>query len=323
MSNLKQILLDYNICIDNKWLDEYVKLIDNNKSTKRIKYQTQRHHFIPLYYYKWCNNNLDKKRKDLEKISNSDKNNFIINLKYTDHILAHYYLALCAKRDLDLCANIKTISYICGNKFKKLNNINDIEFSLYEFLNNVEFYNELYTQANLKKSVFNKGIKKKCVSYNGVNKKIPINEVETYLKNGWKLGWEYSEYYIKRHHKPHSKETRERMSESHKGKPSNMLGKHFSPETIEKLKIVHGGENNGMYGKHHKKESCEKISNYMQEKYNITEDIKNKIIELYKNEGKSFYYIHNNLKIGVRSILRVLYNARLISEEELKNKYKK
>ena len=324
MLKLKQILLNYNLCIDNEWLQKYVDLIFNNIETKRVKYETQKHHFIPIYYYKWLNNdNLNKKRKELEKISSTDKNNFIVNLKYTDHILAHYYLALCAKKDLDLCANIKTISYIRCNKFKKLTCCTDVKSSLDDFINNLEFYNDLYTKAILKKTIFNKGIKKKCVSRDGVNKRIPLDEVEEYLQNGWKLGWKYSDYYIKRHKKPHSEDIRKRMSESHKGKSSGMLGKHFSQETIEKLKIAHGGKNNGMYGKHHKTESCEKISKHMQEKYNINEDIKNKIINLYKNEGKSFYYIHTKLKIGVRSILRVLYNEGLISEEDLKNKYKK
>ena len=93
-------------------------------------------------------------------------------------------MALCAKKDLDLCANIKTISYICVNKFKKLNCTQDIKVSLDDFINNLEFYNELYNKALFKKVVFNKGIKKKCVSRNGVNKRIPISELEEYLLNG-------------------------------------------------------------------------------------------------------------------------------------------
>ena len=326
MNDLKQILINYKICIDNEWLTKYVELIYNNIDSTPIKYRTQGHHVIPLYYYRWTNkNNKNKGRQELEKIAAKDENNFIVNLIYTDHILAHYYLALCACNDIDLYANIKTIKFIANNKFNDANISSKqyIRECLNNFINNLSLYQELYEKSMKEQVRFQPKEKMKCISHDGVNKKVPLSKLSEYLDNGWELGWVYSDLYIQAHSRPHSDATKQKMSNSHKGKSSNRLGKHFSQETIEKLKIAHGGENNGMYGKHHKKESCEKISNYMQEKYNITEDIKNKIIDLYKNEGKSFYYIHNNLKIGIRSILRVLYNAGLISEEELKNKYKK
>lgn len=50
-----------------------------------MKFKTQLHHIIPRKYYTY--NKLE--------INNSREN--LVNLLYKDHILAHYYLALCAK----------------------------------------------------------------------------------------------------------------------------------------------------------------------------------------------------------------------------------
>ena len=325
MNDLKQILINYKICIDNEWLTKYVELIYNNIDSSPIKYRTQGHHVIPLYYYRWANEkNNNKGREELEKIAAKDENNFIVNLIYTDHILAHYYLALCACNSIDLYANIKTIKFIANNKFNDAN-ISSKQYimeCLNDFINNLSLYQELYEKAMKEQVNFQPKEKMKCISLNGVNKRVTLSKLSEYLDNGWQLGWVYSDLYIQTHSKPHSDVTRQKMSNSHKGKPSNMLGKHFSDETIEKLKLVHKGKNNGMYGKKHSKEVCQKISEHMQLKYNITEEIKDTIISLYTKNKKSLHYISKHLHVGVKSVMRVLYNEGLLSEYDLKNKYK-
>ena len=57
------------------------------------------------------------------------------------------------------------------------------------------------------------------------------------------------------HHlgKQHSEESRKKMSESKKGKPSWMKGKHRSEETRKKI-------SDSKNGKHHSVETCKKIS---------------------------------------------------------------
>lgn len=82
---LKNKLLELNLVIDNKYLDKYVNLIESNLNTRREKFKTQRHHTVPKYYFKINNLPTDNSKENL------------VNLLYKDHVLAHYYLAKCAK----------------------------------------------------------------------------------------------------------------------------------------------------------------------------------------------------------------------------------
>ncbi len=51
-------------------------------------------------------------------------------------------------------------------------------------------------------------------------------------------------------HKSHSEETKMKMSKSHRGKPSGMIGKYHSIKTKNKMSIVHLGKRNSI--KHNK-----------------------------------------------------------------------
>ena len=88
MMKLKKKLLATDYFIDNLWLDKYCELIENNKNTIKQSDITQKHHILQKAYYKIVNKRLD-----------NSKNN-IVNLKYSDHILAHYYLCYCTKDEL-------------------------------------------------------------------------------------------------------------------------------------------------------------------------------------------------------------------------------
>ena len=74
--------------LQNEYLDKYVDLIQSNLNKEGIPGKTQKHHIIPASYYKLKN----------MSVNNSDQN--LVNLIYKDHILAHYYLALCTQGDL-------------------------------------------------------------------------------------------------------------------------------------------------------------------------------------------------------------------------------
>lgn len=57
----------------------------DNKDTKKEQGVTQSHHILQRAYFKLIDKNCD-----------NSKNN-LINLKYSDHILAHYYLCYCTR----------------------------------------------------------------------------------------------------------------------------------------------------------------------------------------------------------------------------------
>lgn len=126
---VKTILLQLNIVEDNEYLDKYCKLIESNKETQYIQGQTHRHHIIPKSYYKI--NNLD--------VDNSKEN--LINLLFKDHVLAHYYLALCSN-NLDFkYANELAFSYLTNNdKYPIKDNERDILLRL-------PYYQKLYEEG--------------------------------------------------------------------------------------------------------------------------------------------------------------------------------
>lgn len=79
--------------IHNEYFSSYIKLIEKNLNTPSIKGKTQKHHTVPLSYFKISRG--FKSRKQSEAYYNSVyKKEGIVNLTYSDHILAHYYLCL-------------------------------------------------------------------------------------------------------------------------------------------------------------------------------------------------------------------------------------
>lgn len=66
-----------------------------------------------------------------------------------------------------------------------------------------------------------------------------------------------------------SAETRRKMSESRKGKPTWNKGKHHSKESIKKMSESKKGEKNSMYGKHHSEETRRKMSEAAKRRYAV------------------------------------------------------
>lgn len=105
MYNFKQKLLDLDIVIDNSYLDAYVELINKNNGQMHEVYKTQKHHIVPRVYFRHFNLDID----------NSADN--IVNLYHKDHLLAHYFLAKCAKEGWFESANLYAIRRFINNKF--------------------------------------------------------------------------------------------------------------------------------------------------------------------------------------------------------------
>lgn len=130
---LKQKLLNTGYFIDNEWLNKYIKLIENNKQTKKQNGITQAHHILQKKYFQLINNTL-----------NRDNNENMVNLKYSDHILAHYYLMKCTTKDL-YKANCCALFMMTKERFS--------DFDLEKFLidNHIK-YDEIY-QAHYKQYI--------------------------------------------------------------------------------------------------------------------------------------------------------------------------
>lgn len=124
----KESLLKLNLVVDNEWLDKYVKLINDNLNTARQKYKTQRHHIIPKYYYKKC------------KLETDNSGFNLINLLYKDHILVHYYLALCSYNDYYTYCNHNAIKYILSKRNIDINSLHDLN----EFVASLDKMQYLY-----------------------------------------------------------------------------------------------------------------------------------------------------------------------------------
>lgn len=203
--DIKETILSYKNILNNEYLDKYVELIYNNIDTKKQKFKTQAHHFIPVSYYKDKYN--ISNRYEIMNLVNSDKNNFTINLLYKDHVLAHYYLALCSQGKFKY-QNENAIFHVLGNinYIKDINYIND-----YNLITSLDKYQELYEdmartrsenykgrhcKPNTEKhkqqiSAKNKGVVyvRKFVDNDYIVKKThSIEEFNSYINQGWEKG---------------------------------------------------------------------------------------------------------------------------------------
>ena len=82
---LKQLLIDTGIVEENEHLDHYIQIV-LAPCTTNIK--SEKHHIIPVAYYKLMNIPVD-----------NSKNN-IVKLSVYNHVLAHYYACLCFKEPI-------------------------------------------------------------------------------------------------------------------------------------------------------------------------------------------------------------------------------
>ena len=182
-------LKNTNLFINNTYFKKYIQLIQDNLETKRQPFKTQRHHIIPLVAFKLYN------------LPGKDAADNIVNLLYKDHILAHYYLALCSKsvefRYKMLCA----INFILGKAAQvKL----DVE-ELKNMILDLDEYQKLYEEckkifgdqtkgkthctSELTKEKIGKANKGRIyINKDGVVKAVQPADLNLFLESGWTCG---------------------------------------------------------------------------------------------------------------------------------------
>ena len=213
----KEVLLNYEGFIDNEYLDKYCELVNKNIERFYEKFKTQKHHIIPVHWYKYTvTHDLSSKDHDYhfyKKLADRDVNNYIVNLLYPDHVLAHYYLSLCTEGQIKF-ANQNAIFHVLGN----LNFIKDNSYkTIYENLNMImdkldiikkdlsnersrryighNYHGPISEKQKHQISEANGGKTyiKKLINNEVVVKTVKGSElIEKYLSDGWELGNNYS-----------------------------------------------------------------------------------------------------------------------------------
>lgn len=110
---LRKRLLDTDNFLDNEWLDKYIDLIISNIDTEKVKFKTHRHHILPRYIFKRLH----------EKEDNTNGN--LVNLLFSDHALAHYYLGMASIDRYGVYSNFLSIQHICNLDTKRFEDISE------------------------------------------------------------------------------------------------------------------------------------------------------------------------------------------------------
>lgn len=186
---MREKLLSTGLFLENEYFENYIELINSNLTTKKQSFKTQRHHIIPAAVFK------------LKKWSDKDNKQNLVNLLYKDHILAHYFLALCSKDEELSYKMYCALNFILG-KIKQ-NNTDMLEFN--KFLNSLPKYQEIYerskrqlankrqgtthstaNETKAKISAVNKG--RVYINKDNVVKSINPKDLELFLDAGWVRG---------------------------------------------------------------------------------------------------------------------------------------
>lgn len=117
--------------LDNEYLQKYCRLVEQNITTKQRNRVTNAHHIIPKAWFK-----INK-----QPIDNSLQN--LVNLVYKNHVLAHYYLCLCTKDELQYANELALICLYSRNK------LNIVDKQLF---NHLPLYNYIYEDYKKKKA---------------------------------------------------------------------------------------------------------------------------------------------------------------------------
>ena len=173
---LKEKLLLTNVFVDNEYLDKYIDLVTTHGVAKREKYSTQKHHILPVAYFKHENLPVD----------NSASNKVL--LTYKDHILAHYYLSFCTQSWL----RGKTASaFVILTDMKTYNNEEDLKLDL-DRLEEVYKLSSEHRAHN--SSIVNKGrpgnglLGKVFINNGDICKCVPPEEVSLWEEQGFVRG---------------------------------------------------------------------------------------------------------------------------------------
>lgn len=167
MTLKKEKLLSLGYFIDNEYLDFYCELINKNINNIKEENKTELHHIIPRAVYKLSG--IESASKAPNKQVN--KNN-LVNLKYKDHLLAHYYLCLCANKEYKKAACYtftRMVSVINKEKRPTLDSFSNC---------NLEEYEKLKYEANLY-MIENRKVRNKHIFKDDLNR-ISVTDLYNY-----------------------------------------------------------------------------------------------------------------------------------------------
>lgn len=214
-------LIDWKTCfIKNEFYSNYIKLVEGNKdNTKSI--ETQAHHIIPKCFFKYKN----------IKIDNTSEN--LVNLSFSNHLLAHYYLTNCT---------IGKFKYAMQSALRYLTK----GFEYKDIITIIPDWEKVYIEYNKAISEKQKG---HSVSKESREKISKAHKGRPAHNKGKPMSLEQrlhlSEVKKGKRHKPHSDETKKKISESNKHKIVSLetrqklreknLNKHLSEETKQKI----------------------------------------------------------------------------------------
>ena len=153
--NIKAIL--NKDCKDNLMVDLYIKLIEDNKSTKRKIYKTARHHILPRSLY-----------PEYENLSLNKWNEVI--LSHSDHLYAHYLLSYIfggsMSRAFYFMCNLDTETFSLNEKMYK----EQYEKSMIEHLKYFSENNPARTESHINRMKFNNPMSNPEISAKVANK---------------------------------------------------------------------------------------------------------------------------------------------------------
>lgn len=179
---IREKLKNTNIFLENEYFEKYIELMVKNQSTKQQPFKTQLHHIVPKFYFKRCGIEIDESSLN------------VVNLLYADHVIAHYYLAMCCINGEDKYSNLSGVRRIfgkinCTPKIKDLiENFDEIQ-KYYEDTKHQVY--DLYKMSDETKKKISDSITGRISIRSPDNlhqKYIYENQLQEYLEKGWFIG---------------------------------------------------------------------------------------------------------------------------------------
>ena len=172
MLDVKLELIKTGVYEDNSFLSKYVDLIKHNNEVESSasEYAFHKHHIIPNHILKNYLGELEEK-------------DYIIPLKISDHVLAHYYLYMCSLTTSEKYANLNSLNILLNSHMKMLD-LNNLTYE--EILYIADARNCLKENLSVINGSKNKG--KRYIHKDDISKKVYEEELEQYLSEGWIVG---------------------------------------------------------------------------------------------------------------------------------------